>query len=93
MSSDGTRTTTSIVAGIGTFVLAIYWLVVLVPAHPIDRMIDQYGLWIFLAILVAATAASGVATIRLSRWWGLVTLAGLAAVLKFTIVIIRAYRT
>ena len=92
MSNNGTRTT-SIVASIGAFILAIYWFIILAPAHPIDRIIDQYGLWIFLAILVAATAASGVAAIRLSRWWGLVTLVGLAAVLKFTVAIIHAYQT
>lgn len=82
----------SVIAGIGLLVVFSYWFIILVPARPIDRIIDQYGLFIFLAILVAATVASVIATIRVSRWWAVASLAGIAAVVKFSFTIASAWR-
>ncbi len=83
----------SAVAGIALFVVSLYWVIILVPARPIDRLIDQYGMFIFLAVLIGATIASAVAAIRISRWWVIASLAGLAAVVKSTFTIVSLWRT
>lgn len=93
MDPKRTPSTVTIVAGIGAFVLFVYWFVILVPSRPIDRILDQYGLWIVLAILLTATIVSGIAAVRVSRWWALVSLSGVAATVKFTVAVIHAYRT
>ena len=83
MSESKAQGLVNLAAGIGAFVLGLYWLIALAPAELGNRLLDQYGMYgIVLAVLIAAIASSVIAAARVSRWWALVSLAGIIAFTK-----------